>query len=477
MNTDGIPDNVHLVGAAGIHMSAIGQILLARGHQVTGSDLVTSEHTHRLEALGATIHRGHAAANLAGAELVVTTTAVAPDNPELAAARERGIPVTTRAEMVQRLIVDRDVFAVAGTHGKTTTTSLLALATVRAGLDPLVLLGGDARDLDDANARDGKGRVAVIEADEYKGAFLQYEPHLAIVTNIESDHLDYFESEEAIRDAFLGFARRVRHGGSLLVCADSQAAALVADQRQAEGARVERYGIDRQGLDWLAADIGANNRGGSDFTVLRTGAEVGRVSLAVPGHHNVLNATAALAAAVHAGADFGVAAQAAADFHGARRRFEVIAEVPTPDGVITVVDDYAHHPTEVRATLSAARQRFPGSRLVGCFQPHTYTRTQYLLDEFRTCFEALDALYLVPTFAARETPERGLDAHALVEAVERPPVVYVDSLDEAVDRIAGELHGGDAFFTLGAGDITEVAPRVAGLLARRYGPAVAGPSA
>ena len=472
MNTGDIPEHVHLVGAAGIHMSAIGQILLTRGHHVTGSDLVASEHTHRLEALGATVYRGHAATNLGKAELVVTTTAVEPDNPELAAAQAHSIPVATRPEMVQRLIVDRDVYAVAGTHGKTTTSSLLALATVQAGLDPLFLLGGDVRDLADANARDGSGRVAVVEADEYKGAFLHYEPHLAVVTNIETDHLDYFGSEDAIRDAFLAFGRRVRDGGTVLVCAESPTAADFADQLQAEGARVERYGFEGapangSDLDWRAVDVTVNGHGGFDFSVRSGGEELGRVSLLVPGRHNVLNATAALAAAVHAGTGFDAAAKAAGDFHGARRRFEVIAEVHAPGGAITVVDDYAHHPSELRATLAAAQQRFPERRLVGCFQPHTYTRTQYLMDDFRTCFEALDVLYLVPTFAARETPGRGADAAALVEAVERPRPVHLDSLDEAVECIAGELRAGDVFFTLGAGDVTSVAPRVARLLASR----------
>jgi UDP-N-acetylmuramate--alanine ligase len=456
-----------------MHMSAIGQILLARGHRVSGSDLVTSEHTRRLEALGGTVQTGHAAEHLGGADLVVTTTAIKPDNPELLAAQRRGTPVVTRAEMVQRLVADRDVHAIAGTHGKTTTASLLAVMTITAGLDPLVLLGGDARDLDDANARDGDGPIAVLEADEYKGAFLHYEPQVAVVTNIEPDHLDYFQTPEAMGEAFLQFARRIRRGGLLLACADSPGAAALAGESAATGTRVERYGTGGRELDWCAADLRLNELGAFDFTVLRGGEWLGSVSLAVPGRHNVLNATAALVAAVHAGVTPEVAAEAAGRFTGARRRFEVIAEIDTPEGPVTVVDDFAHHPSEVRATLAAAEQRFAGRRLVGCFQPHTYSRTRYLLDEFRACFGPLDALYVVPTYAARETADQGLDGRDLLAALDRPDARYIDSLDEAVERLAADARGGDVLFTLGAGDVTTVAPRVAEAVRRRC----AGPAA
>jgi UDP-N-acetylmuramate--alanine ligase len=461
-----IPAHVHLVGAAGMHMSAIGQILLARGHRVTGSDLVTSEHTRRLQALGGTVWTGHAADHLAGAGLVVITTAIRPENPELAAARERGTPVVTRAEMVQLLVADRAVYAVAGTHGKTTTSSLLAVTTIDAGLDPLVLLGGDARDLDDANARDGDGPIAVLEADEYKGAFLHYEPHVAVVTNIEPDHLDYFRTAEAMGDAFRQFAARIRPGGLLVACADSPGAAALA--RQAGGdIRVERYGTGGAELDWWATDLRLNELGAFDFIVVREGEPFGAVSLAVPGRHNVLNATAALAAAANAGVAADVATAAAGRFTGARRRFEVVAEVDTPEGPVTVVDDFAHHPSEVRATLAAAQQRFAGRRLIGCFQPHTYSRTRYLLDGFRTCFGPLDALYVVPTYAARETAEQGLDGRDLLAALDRPDARYLDSLDDAVERLVADARGGDVLLTLGAGDVTTVAPRVAEALRRR----------
>jgi len=458
-NGNGIPKRVHLVGAGGIHMSAIGQILLQRGHRVTGSDLTLSEHTRRIEALGGRVFQGHAAANVGDAELLVQTAAAKSDNPEVVEALARGIPVMSRAEMVQKLIADRDVIAIAGTHGKTTTTSMTAVMSVKGGLDPLVLVGGDMRDLGDANARDGAGRIAIVEADEYARAFLQYEPRIAVVTNIEADHLDIYGTEQSLRDAFADFTRRLTDDGILIVCADNPYAAALGGMREAEGARVERYGIDASDVEWRATKVRGNDRGGMDFVVLLNGQELGRISLAVPGRHNVLNALAALAASMRAGVDFHRAAAAAQDFLGARRRFEVLGEAAASDGgTVLLVDDYSHHPTEIRALLSAARGRFPGRRLVGCFQPHTYTRSQYLLEDFRTCFEGLDALYVLRTYEAREAPDRGMDARTLASEIARPAPVYVDSFEEATERIAADLVGGDVLFTIGAGDVTELGP-------------------
>ncbi|MEX1021946.1 MAG: UDP-N-acetylmuramate--L-alanine ligase, partial [Dehalococcoidia bacterium] len=456
-----IPKRVHLVGAGGIHMSGIGQILLQRGHSVTGSDLALSEHTRRIEALGGRVYEGHDAAHVGDADLVVATAAAKGDNPEVLAAQQRGIPLMSRAEMVQRLLAGKDVIAVAGTHGKTTTSSMAAVMAVRGDLDPLVLIGGDIRDLGDANARDGAGPVAVLEADEYAEAFLQYDPRIAVVTNMEVDHLDYYGTEERYREAFLKFARNVPDDGILIVGADNPWAAALGGTREAEGARVERFGIDAPDAEWRAMRVRGNDRGGLDFVVHLDGQELGRMSLAIPGRYNVLNALAALAATMRAGVDFHRAAAAAQDFRGARRRFEFLGEAEAAEGgTVTVVDDYSHHPTEVRAMLSAARQRFPGRRLVGCFQPHTYTRSQYLLEDFRTCFEALDALYMLRTYEAREQSDRGMDARTLAAEVTRPDAVYLDSFEEATERIAGDLRGGDVLFTIGAGDVTELGPMV-----------------
>ena len=457
-NGNGIPHRVHLVGAGGIHMSGIGQILLQRGHAVTGSDLALSEHTRRLEALGGHVYQGHAAEHLGDAELVVATAAAKDDNPEIAAARSRGIPLLSRAEMVQKLLARREVIAVAGTHGKTTTSSMVTVMAIRGDLDPLVLIGGDIRDLDDANARDGGGRIAIVEADEYAGAFLQYEPRIAVVTNVEVDHLDYYQTEERLGQAFLAFARRVPADGILIACADNPWAASIAGTREAEGARVERYGLDAPDVEWRGTRVRGNDRGGLDCIVLLDGQELGRLSLSVPGRHNLLNALGALAASMRAGVDFHRAALAASEFRGAKRRFELVGEPAIPGGRVTIIDDYAHHPTEIRATLSAARARFPGRRLIGCFQPHTYTRSQYLLEDFRTCFEGLDALYLLRTYEAREAPDRGMDARTLAGEIAAPAPVYLDSFEEATEQIATDLRPGDVCFTIGAGDVTELGP-------------------
>ena len=447
-----IPRRVHLVGAGGVHLSAIGQILLARGHVVTGSDLARSDYSERLQGAGATVYHGHAPSNLGRAEIVVATAAASSDNPELLAARERGVHVLSRAEMVQWLLTGRRVLAVAGSHGKTTGTALLAEMAVHGGLDPLVLLGGDSPGLG-GNARDGAGEHAVVEADEYAEAFLEYEPEIAIINNVEADHLDYYGSEERLRAAFAAFAERVRPDGLLLVGADSEAADEIGRARRAAAARVERFGF-AQDAEWRAEQLRVNDLGGLDATVLLEGVQLGRLSLRVPGRHNVLNAIAALAAAMRAGVDFKRAAQAASGFSGTRRRFELHGEAAG----VTLIDDYAHHPSEVRATLAAARLRYPNRRLVGCFQPHTYSRSAYLLDGFRDCFEGLDTLFIAPTYAAREEPDRGLDGAALAAEITSPNARYVASLEEGASLIAQALGLGDVFMTIGAGDIDSLLP-------------------
>ena len=452
------PGQVHLVGAGGVHMSAIGQLLLARGIAVTGSDLQPSNYTRRLEQLGAKIYQGHTASNVGDAELLVVTAAAMDDNPELIAARERGLPVMLRAEMVQRLVEDREVLAIAGSHGKTTTTNMLAMMMERGELDPLVILGGDSPDLG-GNVRDGNGRHAVLEADEYAEAFLHYSPKIALVTNIEADHLDYYGTEEHYKSAFTRFASQVQSEGTLIVCADSPDALGLAEARSESDAHVEFYSVENEAT-WRARGLRGNDRGGLDCTVELDGLELGKLSLQVPGRHNVVNALGALAVAMRAGVDFHRAASAVSDFQGTRRHFELIGEVTGDRGPITIVDDYAHHPTEIRATLSAARQRFAGRRLVACFQPHTYSRSQYLLDGFRTCFEAIDILYLLPTYAARETNEAGIDAPTLAKELEVPSPLLLDSIESGTAQIVAMLEAGDVFLTIGAGDVTRLAPAV-----------------
>jgi UDP-N-acetylmuramate--alanine ligase len=337
--------------------------------------------------------------------------------------------------------------------------------TERGELDPLVLLGGDSPDLG-GNVRDGSGKHAVVEADEYAEAFLQYAPKIALVTNLEVDHLDYYGTEQRYREAFAQFASQVVSDGTLIICADSPDAAALGDARDEAGGHVERYSLESD-ADWRARGLRANDRGGLDCTVELDGRELGKLSLGVPGRHNVANALGALAVAMRAGVDFHRAAAAASDFRGARRHFELIGEVVRDGQPITVVDDYAHHPTEVRATLAAARQRFTNRRLVACFQPHTYSRSSYLLEGFRTCFEALDVLYLLPTYAARETSDAGMDASALAQEITSPPPIELDSIETGAQRIAADLQPGDVFLTIGAGSVTELAPDVLARLGGR----------
>jgi UDP-N-acetylmuramate--alanine ligase len=459
-----LPKRVHLIGIGGAHMSAIAQILIAEGVRVSGSDLLESAMTRRLAALGARVKRGHAPENVGDAGLVVMTAAAKADNPEVVEARRRGIPVILRAEMVARLMEGRIGVAVAGTHGKTTTSSLIALLLVRAGMSPTYLLGGDAIDLG-GNAAPGSGRHIVVEADEYARAFLEYRPHLAVVTNLEPDHLDYYGSVNALTDAFRGFLRRVPADGTVIAHADSPLLAVLL--KEGVPASVERYRVITQsatghrrdegnGADWLALDEGPNDLGGRTFVVLRWGQRFGRFETSRPGMHNLANALAAIAA----GAKLGLVADTMRgplrEFRGARRRFELVGEARG----VTVMDDYAHHPTEVQATIAAARERYPARRLVVLFQPHTYSRTNYLLDGFRGCFAGADALYVLETYAARETPDAGMSAESLVREIRMPAARYVASVKEAVKTLKRDLRPGDVLFTMGAGDVDAAGPAV-----------------
>lgn len=448
---------VHLVGIGGMHMSAIASILLARGVQVTGSDITPSRYTERLEREGATVYRGHAAENVGDAELVVTTVAAKSENPELAAARARGIPILIRAEMVAALMQGRTAVCVAGTHGKTTTSGLLAYALVQAGRDPAYLLGGDAVDLG-RNAAPGKGAEIVVEADEYAEAFLHYAPDVTIVTNVEVDHLDYYGTAERIERAFRQFIERVKPGGRLFVCADSPRLLAVLNTAR-PAARVETYALDAE-ADWTAR---VEPAGAEQRLLVAHGSEVfGGFTTPLAGRHMATNCLGAVAALDALGLSCEQIGAALAGFHGARRRFELVAEA----GGVTVMDDYAHHPTEIAATLAAARQRFAGRRLVAVFQPHTFSRTQYLLDEFRGCFAGADLLLLLPTYAARETAEAGLDAAALAAAVARPAPQIVASAEDAVRRLVEQTRAGDVVITLGAGTVDGVGRAFTEALAR-----------
>jgi UDP-N-acetylmuramate--alanine ligase len=445
---------VHLVGIGGIHMSAIGLLLLQRGIAVSGSDLRRSHLSEELEALGARVFEGHAPEHLPpDTALVVATAAARPDNPELAEARRRGIPIILRAEMVARLLEGKRLIAVAGSHGKTTTSSLIAFILARAGREPMYLLGGECPDLG-GHAAWGAGDLAVVEADEYRRAFLEYRPAIAVITTVEPDHLDDYGTPAAYVEAFVEFGRRVEPGGLLLVCADDPGARSVSDLLGDEPLRHEAYGTEGPRY-WRATGIELGPAGGS-FTLERGGTSLGRLEVRVPGLHFVRNATAAAAVALHAGVPFETVRDAIAAFHGARRRFEFVGEAAG----VTILDDYAHHPTEVRALVATARAAFPGRRIIGIHQPHTYSRIAYLWADWLTCFEGLDELIIVETYAAREDPTAGRSAADLAAHVVTPRARYAADFDQAA-RIALELlRPGDVVVTIGAGDVNEIGPRL-----------------
>ena len=445
-----IPQRVHLVGVGGAHMSAIARILLSRGHEVSGSDQKVSATTVQLEEQGLRFELGHEPAHARSAELVVYTVAVAADNPELGAARSTGIEVITRAQMVSRLLEGLRLIAVSGAHGKTTTSSLLAYLLKSCGMSPTYLVGGDSDALG-GNAASGDGEWAVVEADEYGRAFLEYEPEIALVTNVEADHLDYYGDYDSLKAAFRQFLERVQSDGVIIAATGSDGLDEVLEKAR-PAARILRYGANGAAT-WKGSKL-TSEGGLQTFRLMGEGQDYGSFTIGLPGLHNVWNAVGGLAAAIKAGADVEIMRSALPHFSGARRRFELIGEA----NGISVYDDYAHHPTEVAVNVQAAKDRFPGRRLVVLFQPHTYSRTRYLLDEFRTCFHGIDRLFILETFAAREAIAEGIEAAALAEAVTTPQATYLSSHEEALEVLEKELHRGDVFFTMGAGDVNNIGP-------------------
>jgi UDP-N-acetylmuramate--alanine ligase len=453
VNASTIPQRVHLIGIGGVHMSAIARILTAWGHTVSGSDQRENETTQAMRDMGLRVEIGHRAENIGDAHLVVATSASTFwDNPEIAEAKRRNIPVIKRAEMVAMLMEGRYSIAVAGTHGKTTTTGLIAHMLVEAGLDPTYLVGGEVRTLG-TNAAPGEGRYIVVEADEFDRAFLAYHPDVAIITSIEPDHMDIYGTMDALEDAFEQFADQVPTDGHLIACADDDRVRGIASDNGPKH-DVQTYGLCDEPM-WSAAAIAPGARS-QTFEVRRRGQPFGTFTIELPGRHNVSNALAGIAAGDTIGLDTQVIREALASYRGAERRFEHVGEA----GGVTVIDDYAHHPTEVRTTIAMARERFPGRRLVVLFQPHTYTRTAYLLEEWKHGFEGIDALYIAETYAARETPDQGMSARQLADVIESPKPVYAGALEQAAERVLRDLRPGDVFVTVGAGDVEKVGPQV-----------------
>jgi UDP-N-acetylmuramate--alanine ligase len=439
--------HIHFVGIGGIGMSGIAEVLLSLGYQVSGSDLKAGDTTRRLDSLGALTYVGHRSQHIEGADVVVYSSAVTPDNPEIAAARELGVPVIPRAEMLAELMRLKYGIAIAGSHGKTTTTSLVSTVLSAAQLDPTVIIGGKLNAIG-TNARAGTGDLLVAEADESDGSFLKLTPTIAVITNIDPEHLDHYSTHDAIKDAFVEFAARVPFYGLAVMCLDHP---HVQDILPRIDRRVVTYGTTPQ-ADYHATDarfVGTT----TDFEVIARGESLGRFEVKVPGRHNVLNCLATIAVADELDIPRAVTRHALATFEGVQRRFTIVGEARG----ITVVDDYGHHPAEIEATLSAAHQGFH-RRIVAAFQPHRFTRTRDLFEDFSRAFNLADVLVVTEVYAAGEKPIPGATGERLAESIRRHGhrhVVYEPDKHKVADRLVAIAQPGDMVIALGAGDINQ----------------------
>jgi len=437
---------VHFVGIGGSGLSAIARVLMEQGAVVSGSDLVFSSVAETLARDGARVSIGHRAENVVDAELVVVSSAVPASNVEVQAARAAGISVLRRPEFLRQMMDGRLGVAVAGTHGKTTTTAMISSILLEAGRDPTFIVGGVIAGLG-TNARAGESPLFVIEADEYDHTFLSLTPSVAVVINIEHDHPDCYPTFADCRAAFEGFVSLLPSDGLLVACWDDPVVRELGERQQAVGGAVAFFGLG-SGAEWRAEGVRPNYAGGVDFLATRRGETLGLVRLRLPGAHNASNAMAALTAADFLGVPFHTARSALTEFRGVGRRFEVKGKA----GGVVVVDDYAHHPTEIRATLSAARQRFPEWSLWAVWQPHTYSRTKTLLADFARAFGVANHVVVLPIYPARETDTLGISGADVVAAMEHPDARYEASLDEALVLLGTEVGPGDVVLTLGAGD-------------------------
>jgi UDP-N-acetylmuramate--alanine ligase len=449
--------HLHFTGIGGIGMSGIAEVLLNLGYRISGSDLKLSPVTDRLAGMGATVYEGHDAANVGGARALVVSSAVDEQNPEVQEARRLQIPVIPRGELLAELMRLKYGIAVAGSHGKTTTTSMIATILHHADLDPTVVVGGRVGALG-SNALVGRSDFLVVESDESDGSFLKLAPIVAVVTNIDREHLDHYPNLEAIEAAFIEFVNRVPFYGACIVCLDDPnvQAILPAIKR-----RTITYGTTAQ-ADMEAIDISCGYFA-NDFNLRYRGADLGQFHLRVPGRHNVLNAMAAAAVAMELEVKPGAIREALAAFSGVDRRFQVRGK----ERGITVVDDYGHHPTEIRATLDAARQC--GFRRVHVlFQPHRYSRTFHLMDEFARSFHQADTLFVTDIYAASESPIEGVTAEALVERIRQfghRAAEYVGTIDQGADELFAVAADGDMVLTLGAGNVWQAGEKLLARLA------------
>ena len=441
--------HIHFVGIGGIGMSGIAELLLNLGYKVSGSDMKRSDITDRLEKLGGIIFKSHAAEQIEGADVVVVSSAIDPDNPEIQAAAQSSIPVIPRAEMLAELMRLKYSIAVAGAHGKTSTTSIVASVLAEGGLDPTVVIGGKLKSIG-SNAVLGQGDFIVAEADESDGSFLKFSPTIAVVTNIDSEHLDFYADLDAIKAVFANFLDRIPFYGLAVLCLDNEPIQDLIPQLKK---RYTTYGMSSQ-ADFHIRDVTFGNQR-SGFDIYHRGEKLGHINLNLPGIHNVYNATASIAVGVELNIGFDQIKSALENVEGVQRRLEIKGE----SNGVTVIDDYGHHPTEIKITLKAVEENWSGRRRVVVFQPHRYSRTQALFDEFCRAFYQSDVLVVMPIYAASERKIEGVSSQNLCEGIKaygHKEVIYADGFNEAHTLLKQLLQPQDVLLTLGAGDVWKV---------------------
>ncbi len=459
-------EHIHFIGIGGTGLSAIAKVLLEEGYQVSGSDLVLSNLSESVEASGGVVFEGHRAENIQGADLVIRSSAIPDDNSEVTAALKTGIPVLKRSEFLGRMMESKRVIAVAGSHGKTTTTSLLSWILTCLDQDPSFIVGGVVENLK-TNARAGKGKDFVIEADEYDNMFLGLNPDLALITNIEYDHPDIFPSEESFEFAFESFVKRLSPDGTLIICSEDPGAMKMAALISPEQHLIS-YGLEGSEADYWARDIKYHMDGGCDFEL-----QIGReelvqslqLSILLPGEHNVLNAVGAFAAADQLGLDRREIVRAIGLFQGSERRFDIRGEFQG----IYLIDDYAHHPTEIRSTLAAARSVYPGRRILSVWQPHTYSRIQALEADFKEVFSGCDQVIVLDVYAAREKKPPDFSLSRIVNEIKGVEAIQISGKAQAVQYLRNTLVAGDVLLVFSAGDAIEITQELEGLLSARNG--------
>lgn len=460
MNAQSQLPHIHLIGIGGTGMSAIARVLLGRGVAVSGSDQQAGLVTDALSRLGAKIFIGHDKNHIAGAEIIVRSSAVPDQNPEVAAARAQQIPVLKRADFLGRLMTDQTGIAVTGTHGKTTTTGMIAHILLKAQLDPTVIIGGTLPLLQ-SNGHAGAGQHFVIEADEYDRMFLGLKPKIGVVTNVEHDHPDIYPTAASYHAAYRTFVAQLPANGRLIACVDDHGAEQILQLAGPHLTTVaytlnESYDSSGNGHLLRGQNVRSNTAGGSDFEVELDGEMIGLIQLQVPGRHNVQNALAAAATALFEGVDFSTIAAALRSFSGMGRRFEIKGSIRG----ITIIDDYAHHPTEIQATLEAARSRYPQQRIWAVWQPHTFTRTKLFLEAFKHSFGQADQVVVLDIYRSREKETLGVVAAEVAQAINHGHTHYAQDIDAAVTLLQNQMTSGDIIITMNAGDATVIGDRL-----------------